>query len=84
MRPANPLALMVIGHAALLAAVHLHVGGVPVDHYRPAGQRRRPLRGQHVHHRGGHCRQTRLHLQPLAGRDAAGQLGSSTIVPEPG
>jgi len=58
MRPANPLALMVIGHAALLAAVHLHVGGVPVDHYRPAGQRRRPLRGQHVHHRGGHCRQT--------------------------
>ena len=30
-RPADPLPLVVIGHAALLAAVDLHVGGVQVD-----------------------------------------------------
>ena len=43
MRPADPLALVVIGHAAFLAAVDLHVGGVQVDRDRPAGQRRRRM-----------------------------------------
>ena len=43
-RPPDPLALMVIRHAALLAAVDLHVGGVQVDGDRPIRQRRGPLR----------------------------------------
>ncbi len=41
-RPPDPLALVVIGHAPLLPAVDLHVGGVQVDRDRPAGQRRPP------------------------------------------
>jgi hypothetical protein len=45
-RPAHPLALMAVRHAALLAAIDLHVGGVQVDRDRAAGHRRRPLRGQ--------------------------------------
>ena len=64
---------MVIGHAAFLAAVHLHVGGVQVDRDRPAGQRRRPRRGQHVQHPPGHRRQAGLHCLPLPGGDPAGQ-----------
>jgi len=34
-RPSDPLALVVPGHAALLAAVDLHIGGVQVDRDRP-------------------------------------------------
>jgi hypothetical protein len=64
---------MVIGHAALLAAVDLHVGGIQVDGDRPFGQRRRPLRGQQVQHPPGHHCQAGLHRPPLPGRDPAGQ-----------
>ena len=39
MRRADPLTLVVKGHAAFLAAVDLHVGGVQVDRDRPADQR---------------------------------------------
>ena len=60
-RQADPLALVVIRHAALLAAVDLHVGGVQVDRDRPASQRRRPLRGQQRQHPPGHRRQAGLH-----------------------
>jgi hypothetical protein len=42
MRAARPLALMVIRHPALPAAVNLHVGGVQVNRDRPLGQRRCP------------------------------------------
>ena len=59
-RQAHPLALMVIGHAALLPAVDFHVGGVQVDRDRAAGQRRGPLRGQQVQHPPGHRRQATL------------------------
>ena len=72
-RAADPLALVVIGHAALLPAVDLHVSGVQVDRDRPAGQRRRPRRGQHVQHPPGHRRQAGLHCLPLPGGDPAGQ-----------
>ena len=74
-RPADPLALVVIGHAALLAAVDLHVGGVQVDRDGAAGQRGRPLRRQQVQHPPGHRRQAGLHRLPLGGRDPAGQPG---------
>ncbi len=57
-RPADPLALVVIGHAALLAAV---------------GQRRRPRRRQQAHHPPGDCCQSRLHREPLRAGDPAGQ-----------
>ena len=56
-RPADPLALVVIGHAPLLAAVDLHIGGIQVDRDRPLGQRRRPRRGQQRHHPPSHRRQ---------------------------
>ena len=64
-RPPDPLALVVIGHAPLLAAVDLHVSGVQVDRDRPAGQRRGPLRGQQVQHPPGHRRQATLNRCPL-------------------
>ena len=64
-RPPDPLALVVIGHAALLAAVDLHVRGVQVDGDRPVGQRRRPLRGQQRQHPPGDRRQAMLHRLPL-------------------
>ena len=70
---AHPLALVVIGHAALLAAVDLHVGGVQVDRDRPIGQRRRPRRGQHCQHPPGHRRQAGLHRLPLRRGDPPGQ-----------
>ena len=73
MRPADPLALVVIGHAAFLAAVDLHVGGVQVDRDRPVGQRRRPRRGQQRQHPPRHRRQATLHRLPLRGGDPPGQ-----------
>ena len=73
MRPPDPLALVVIGHAALLAAVDLHVGGVQVDRDRPVGQRRRPRRGQQRQHPPGHRRQAGLHRLPLRRGDPPGQ-----------
>ena len=75
MRPPDPLALVVIGHAALLAAVDLHVGGVQVDGDRPAGQRCRPLRGQQRQHPPGHRRQAMLDRLPLGRGDPPGQPG---------
>ena len=74
-RAADPLALVVIGHAALLAAVDLHVGGVQVDGDRPAGQGRRPLRGQQRQHTAGHRRQAGLYRPPLHRGDPPGQAG---------
>ena len=73
MRAPDPLALMVIGHAAFLAAVDLHVGGIQVDRDRPLGQRRRPRRGQQRQHPLGDRRQAGLHGLPLPGGDPAGQ-----------
>ena len=73
MRAAHPLALVVIGHAALLAAVDLHVGGVQVDGDRALGQRRRPGRGQQRQHPPGHGRDAVFHRRPLPGGDPAGQ-----------
>ena len=64
-RPPDPLALVVPGHAPLLPAVDLHVGGIQVDRDRPAGQRRRPRRGQQGQHPAGHRRQAGLHCLPL-------------------
>jgi hypothetical protein len=32
-RAADPLTLVVVGHAALVAAVDLHIGGVQVDRH---------------------------------------------------
>ena len=74
-RPPDPLALMVVRHAALLAAVDLHVGGVQVDRDRAAGQRRRPLRGQQRQHPAGDHRQAGLHRLPLRRGDPPGQPG---------
>ena len=73
MRPPDPLALVVIGHAPLLAAVDLHVSGVQVDRDRRVGQRRRPRRGQQFQHPPGHRRQAGLHCLPLRRGDPAGQ-----------
>ena len=72
-RPAHPLALMVIRHAALLAAVDLHIRGVQVDRDRAAGQRRGPLRRQQVQHPPGHRRQATLNRCPLRRSDPPGQ-----------
>ncbi len=65
-----------IGHAALLAAVDLHVGGVQVDRHRPAGQRRRPLRRQQPQHPLRDRCQAGLHRPPLIGGDPPGQARS--------
>ena len=73
MRQADPLPLMVIGHAAFLAAVDLYVGGIQVDRDRTLGQRRRPRRGQQRQHPPGHRRQARLDRLPLPGSEPAGQ-----------
>jgi hypothetical protein len=73
MRPPDPLALMVIGHSALLAAVDLHIGGIQVDRDRPAGQRRRPLGGHQVQHPPGHRRQAALDRLPLGRSNPPGQ-----------
>ena len=72
-RAPDPLALIVVRHAALLPAVDLHVGGVQVDGDRAAGQRRSPLRGQQVQHPPGHRRQATLHRCPLRRGDPPGQ-----------
>lgn len=56
-RAAHPLALVVPGHAAILAAVDIHVTGIQVDGDRAIGQRRRP---QHGHQLETHA--------PLCGR----------------
>ena len=74
-RAADPLALVVIGHAPLLAAVDLHIGGVQADRDRPAGQRRRPLRRQQAQHPARHRRQAALDRFPLGGSDPPGQPG---------
>ena len=73
MRQAHPLALMVIRHAALLAPVNLHIGGVQVDRDRAAGQRRRPLRRQQRQHPAGHRRHALLDRLPLRRGEPAGQ-----------
>ena len=76
MRPARPLALIVISHAPFLAAVHLHVGGVNVDGDWPAaGQLAGPLGGQQRQHPGGRGRQARLGACPLRCGEPAGQPG---------
>ncbi len=75
MRPPDPLALVVIGHPALLAAVDLHIGGVQIDGDRAFGQRRRPLRGQQRQHPPGDHRQATLDRFPLGGSDPPGQPG---------
>jgi len=72
-RPPHPLALVVIGHAALLAAVDLHVGGIQVDGDRPAGQRRRARSGQYCQHPPGYFHNP--HRKPeqaswIAGRES--------------
>ena len=64
-RPARPLPLVVIGHPAFLAAVHLHVGGVDVDRHRPGSQLGRPLGGKQVHHPRGRGRQARPGPPPV-------------------
>jgi hypothetical protein len=74
-RPAHPLALVVIGHAPLLAAIDLHVRGVQVDRHRPTRQRRRPRRKQQRQHPPGHYRQAGLHRLPLRRGDPPGQPG---------
>ena len=76
-RPPDPLALVVIGHAAFLAAVDLHVSGVQVDGDRPFGQRRGPRRRQQRQHPAGHRRQAVLDRLPLRRRDPPGQPGRS-------
>ena len=72
-RPADPLPLVVIGHAALFGPVDLHVRGVQVDRDRAVGQRGRPLRGQQVQHPPGHRRHAALDCFPLGGSDPPGQ-----------
>ncbi len=72
-RAAHPLPLVVIGHPALLAAVHLHVRGIQVDGHRPSGQRRGTFRWQQRHHPDGDRRQAGLHRPPLRGSDPPGQ-----------
>ena len=67
MRAPDPLALVVVGHPALVAAVDLHVGGVQIDRHA-LGQRGRPLRRHHRQRgqRGGvHIAQPGLHRRPL-------------------
>jgi hypothetical protein len=73
MRPPDPLTLVVPGHAALLAAVDLHVGGVQVDRDRAVGQRKRPLCRQHRQHPPGHHRHALLDRLPLRRGEPAGQ-----------
>ena len=73
MRAPHPLPLMVIGHAALLTAVDLHVGGIQVNRDRAPGQRRRPRRRQQVQHPLRDHRGTALHSLPLLAGDPAGQ-----------
>ena len=76
MRAADPLALVVVGHPALVAAVDLHVGGVQIDRHRLA-QRRRPLRRQRgsVQRGGGDVAEPGLHRRPLPVGEPAGQPG---------
>src|SRR5262249_1509573 len=57
-RPADPLALIVVGHALFLPAVGLHISGVQIDR-RLAGQDRDPLRGEQSHHPAGAAGHTR-------------------------
>jgi hypothetical protein len=64
---------MAIGHAAFLAAIDLHVGGVQVDRDRAAGQRRRPRRRQQRQHPSRDLRDAALHRLPLPGGDPPGQ-----------
>ena len=72
-RPPRPLPLVVIGHAALLRSVHLHIGGIQVDRHRPASQRRRPRRGQQAQHPPGDRRQARFE------KICMGQVGGSQV-----
>jgi hypothetical protein len=76
-RAADPLALVVVGHPALVAAVDLHVGGVQIDrHLR--GQRGGPLRrhrGEHVQRGGMHIAEPGLHRRPLRVTEPARQPG---------
>ena len=72
-RAADPLALVVIGHAALLAAVDLHIGGVQVDRHRAAGQRRRPPAGSKPSIRSVTAARPDSTARHWAGREPAGQ-----------
>ncbi len=76
MRPPRTLALVVVRHAAFLAAVDLDVGGIQVYRDRPFGQRRCPRRWQQPHHPPGDRCQSRLHRQPLHAGDPAGHARS--------
>jgi hypothetical protein len=76
MRPPRTLALVVVRHAAFLAAVDLDVGGIQVNRDRPFGQRCCPRRGQQRHHPPGDRCQSRLHRQPLHAGDPAGHARS--------
>ena len=75
MRQARPLPLVGIGHAAFLAPVHLHVGGVDVDRHRPFGQLRRALGGQQSRHPGGRRGQPGLGPAPVRGGEPARDPG---------
>ena len=72
-RPPDPLPLMVIGHAAFLAAVDLHISGVQVDRDRAISQRHGSLRRKQRQHPAGHRRQAGLHRLPLRRSKPAGQ-----------
>lgn len=66
------LALVVVGHPALLPAINLHIGGVHVDRHRTQ-QGLHPLRrqqGQHPLGRPGHAP---FHRRPLLGVYPPGQ-----------
>jgi hypothetical protein len=76
MRPPRPLALVVVRHAAFLAAVDLDIGGIQVNRDRPFGRRCRPCRGQQLDHPPGDRCQSRLHRQPLPAGDPAGHARS--------
>ena len=72
MRAAHSLALVVIGDTALLAAIHLHIGGIQVDGDRALAQRGGALRGQQRQHPLRHRRDTAFCCLPLLASDPAG------------
>jgi len=60
------LPLVVVGHPTLLAAIHLHIGGIQIDRHRTQ-QALHPLRGQQGQHPLGRPRHSSLHPSPLLG-----------------
>jgi hypothetical protein len=71
-RAPTTLALIVIGHPALLAAIDFHIGGVQIDRHRPQ-QALHPLRRQQIQHplaRPGHGA---FHPSPRLGVHPPGQ-----------